>query len=224
MQKARKVVLFLCFCFGCLHAQRKVKTSPHLAHSMNSLEVLSRLLLAGNSAVTFNLKRPNDFGSRAHNHYHRRAVPMAGKGTPEAFESVVEFVNILTGSEYTGWKKQVGKATALVETGAVDLSACYSGKTALHFAALEGEADLVRKIINAGADINAATELRGSEGTTALMWAAMYGRTEVCKVLLELGADTTLREKGGKTAIELAEEYNRHPSYKNAEIITLLKR
>jgi hypothetical protein len=236
MQKAREVALFLCFWFGCLHAQRRVNTSPHqtfpdakhdyrsrIAHSMTSLEVLSRLLLAGNSAAAFNLKRPNDFGSRAHIHHNRPAIIM--ETTPEGMESVVEFVGALWPSSDSGQKTgDVGKATALVETGAVDLSARFAGKTPLHYAALEGLVDLVRKIINAGAEVNAPTDLRGSEGVTALMWAATYGHEEVCKVLLDAGADPTLREKGGRNALEMAEDNNRHPLYKTAGVIALLKR
>ena len=52
-------------------------------------------------------------------------------------------------------------------------------------AALKGQVDEVRRLLNEGADVNQTIEL----GFTALILAAMKGHFEVIKVLLEAGAD-----------------------------------
>lgn len=52
-------------------------------------------------------------------------------------------------------------------------------------AALKGQVDEVRRLLNEGADVNQKIEL----GFTALILAVMKGHLEVIKVLLEAGAD-----------------------------------
>ncbi|CAE8649614.1 unnamed protein product [Polarella glacialis] len=106
-------------------------------------------------------------------------------------------------------EKDPAKARGILEAGDVDLSARFNGKTALHYAALDGHVELVRDIVSKGAAIDAMDEQRGTEGMTPLLWAAMIGHAEVCKALVELGADTSLTEKSGLTALELARAYDR---------------
>ena len=52
-------------------------------------------------------------------------------------------------------------------------------------AALDGDLDKLRSLIDAGADVNA----EDNEGTTPLMLAAYEGYEEVVKILIEAGAD-----------------------------------
>jgi thiosulfate/3-mercaptopyruvate sulfurtransferase len=108
----------------------------------------------------------------------------------------------------------------------------FNGNTPLLLAALEGNAMMVSRLIEAGADLYAINDdfngvlfnacfantpdvIRtlveagadindtNEEGTTALMYAASASRVECVKMLLSLGADTNLHNEDGFSAIEL---------------------
>lgn len=105
----------------------------------------------------------------------------------------------------------------------------------LMMASLKGNLDLVRKLIERGADVNktgwtplhyAATnghlaviqllldehayiDAESPNGSTPLMMAAHYGSPAAVKLLLEAGADPTLRNQLGLTAIDFANRANR---------------
>src|SRR5215468_7198890 len=74
------------------------------------------------------------------------------------------------------------------------------GHTALMRAALDGDTESVRELINQGADINQ----RDDNGRTALMFAAMNMHYETMKVLLANGADVRIRSTDGGTALMAA--------------------
>ncbi len=107
-----------------------------------------------------------------------------------------------------------------------------NGNTPLLLAALEGNAMMVSRLIEAGADLYAVNDdfngvlfnacyaastevIRilveagadindiNEEGTTALMYAASASRVECVKMLLSLGADPALHNEDGFSAIEL---------------------
>ena len=117
----------------------------------------------------------------------------------------------------------------------------------LMLASLRGHLDLVRKLINRGADVNktgwaplhyAATsghveimelllenhayiDAESPNGTTPLMMAALYGTPASVKLLLDSGADAVLRNQLGMTAIDFANKANRRDS---AELIAAARR
>lgn len=108
----------------------------------------------------------------------------------------------------------------------------------LMMAALKGHLDLVKKLIERGADVNktgwtplhyAATnghlaimelllenhayiDAESPNGSTPLMMAAHYGTPAAVKLLLEAGADPTLKNQLGLTAIDFAHRANRKDS------------
>jgi ankyrin repeat protein len=92
----------------------------------------------------------------------------------------------------------------LVKAGADPNIHCgYSRKTLLHYIAERGDSELVRVLLEAGADVNAAPA--GYSGRTALQAAAGQGHSELVRVLLEAGADVNASEDG-HTALQAAAE------------------
>ena len=95
----------------------------------------------------------------------------------------------------------------------------YDGRTALHLAAIEGHPEVVKLLLEEGADKDAAT-VEGQltvGGQKALHLAALHGRSEVVKLLLEAGADKDAVDLEGRTALDLAIE-RRH-----LEVVRLLE-
>ena len=77
-------------------------------------------------------------------------------------------------------------------------------KTPLLSAAFQGHVEMVRILIDAGADVNAA-ETR--YGYAPLLDAASHGHVDVIRLLLDAGADREARVKDGRTAVQLAEHF-----------------
>ena len=92
----------------------------------------------------------------------------------------------------------------------VDLNAkeASHGQTALMWAAWEGHTQVVRGLIEHGADVHART----TTGYTALLLAAREGYTETTQALLEAGADVNEAAEDGTTALVIA-IIRRHTTY-----------
>ena len=71
------------------------------------------------------------------------------------------------------------------------------GHTPLMRAALEGNTERVRELIDRGADV----DQRDDNGRTALMFAVINAHCETMNVLLEAGADVNARSYVGGTAL-----------------------
>lgn len=72
--------------------------------------------------------------------------------------------------------------------------------TALMLAAMKGRLEVVRELIDAGADINAVNKM----GASVLFYAASSGQLDVVMELLERGADITPVTAHGETALSVA--------------------
>jgi ankyrin repeat protein len=95
-------------------------------------------------------------------------------------------------------------ARMLVDAGA-DVSAVARNEMKvqpLHAAAAAKEIDIVRMLLERGADPNARQQV----GYTALMECARGGRDDMVSLLLAHGADPTLQTDDGKSASDLARE------------------
>ena len=71
--------------------------------------------------------------------------------------------------------------------------------TALHLAAANGHVDVVKVLIQNGADVNAVDEYK----FTALHLAARHGHVDIAKVLIENGADVNAVQKDKCTALHI---------------------
>ncbi|MDE3154414.1 MAG: ankyrin repeat domain-containing protein, partial [Acidobacteriota bacterium] len=89
----------------------------------------------------------------------------------------------------------------LLEHGADVNAAQADGMTALHWAAVNGDVDLAKMLMYAGADVNASTRVGGY---TALDIAAKDGHAEMVEALLKGGADPNGADEHGTTPLMLA--------------------
>ncbi|MBM7558121.1 ankyrin repeat domain-containing protein [Halanaerobacter jeridensis] len=85
------------------------------------------------------------------------------------------------------------------------------GRTALMYAAKNGDLGMVNKLIKKGANVNYKTkEKKGTlrkevyKGVTALMYAAKNGDVDMINKLIEEGADVTAKDNMGRTALMMA--------------------
>ena len=76
------------------------------------------------------------------------------------------------------------------------------GHTPLALASRDGKVDVVRVLLEAGADVNKSTT--GGDGHTPLTFASVYGEVEVARVLLEAGADMNKRNSEGRSPLYLS--------------------
>jgi NAD(P)-dependent dehydrogenase (short-subunit alcohol dehydrogenase family) len=78
----------------------------------------------------------------------------------------------------------------------------------LHEAAMAGDVETVRRLIDGGADLNVREPAGGS---SPLITATTFGRTAVVRALIEAGADLDLRNNDGSTALMTGAFFARTP-------------
>jgi uncharacterized protein len=98
-------------------------------------------------------------------------------------------------------KGNVAVVRALLARGAEVKAVSQAGTQPIHDAAISGSVEVIRELVKGGADVNARTR---DEGQTALHIAAVMDRMKAVEALVELGADLTLKDKKGRTAVEVA--------------------
>lgn len=94
---------------------------------------------------------------------------------------------------------------ALLDAGAQVDEADSDGITVLGWAAIANRVEMARLLIERGADVNHVDKL----GMTPLLYAASidFGDSAMIDLLLKSGARADAKTKGGKTALDLAREY-----------------
>jgi ankyrin repeat protein len=101
-----------------------------------------------------------------------------------------------------------GNAAAVREIGAADPSLVMlrdaDDGTPLHYAAWKGHGEVVRVLLDLGADIDACSR-DGHYGGTPLHAAAHGNQKEVAAILLERGADRSIVSCNGRTPLQETE-------------------
>ncbi|XP_055316323.1 uncharacterized protein LOC129576009 isoform X3 [Sitodiplosis mosellana] len=91
----------------------------------------------------------------------------------------------------------------LFQMSDVNVRAKKHSQTALMLATSHGNYNMVRMLLDAGADIN----IQDEDGSTALMCAAEHGRMEIIKILLaQSECDSTVQDLDGSTALKISLE------------------
>ena len=134
--------------------------------------------------------------------------------------SLIGFAGCASGSDVDTLYRAAGggdtsRVLTLLESG-VDVNARTSDNSyALNRAAVYNQAEMVRLLLDRGADPN----VQNSEGDTPLICATKYaaGHAATVKLLVEGGTDLMIKDKDGKTALDYAKAKGQQ------EAITLLE-
>jgi hypothetical protein len=103
-----------------------------------------------------------------------------------------------------GMARTVGEVLK-TDKSSIELKGGNATATALYYAAVCEHADIVKLLLDHGADANTQDE----QGWSAVYMASMYGCTEVVEMLIRKGADPNSTDNDGKTAIHIAVQYKR---------------
>ena len=82
----------------------------------------------------------------------------------------------------------------------------FAGASALHLAVLKDNGEIVKLLLENGADIE--IKAKDEFKSTPLMWAAFWGLYEMAKLLLEEGADVNAPDVNGNTPLVWASVQN----------------
>jgi ankyrin repeat protein len=99
------------------------------------------------------------------------------------------------------WQDDAVSVTRMLDDDPGLLSSVWKSDTLLTTAVWHGHVDVVRLLLERGAEINQADD---STGGTALHLAVARGHEEVVSLLLTSGADPSIKGYRGKTALMLA--------------------
>ena len=80
------------------------------------------------------------------------------------------------------------------------ISSTLVGAQPLHFAAANGDVELVKLLLDRGAKVNAATQ----DGWTALHFASLRGDEGLVELLLDRGVDVGMKTTSGVSALSIA--------------------
>lgn len=127
----------------------------------------------------------------------------AGNNAPSVINRSFDGINPLRRAVEKNDKKLVRK---LLDVQGIELNELLEsdGTTSLMHAAAHGYTYILKKLIQAGADLN----LPSQERNTALLWAVKNKQPKSVKILVDAGADLNLQDEEGNTALMVAAKNN----------------
>jgi ankyrin repeat protein len=102
---------------------------------------------------------------------------------------------------YSAMPRHMAVIDAFLENGVDLASASENGISPLHMATIAGNTDIIKFLLEKGADINLPSELTGS---SALLMASSRGKLDIVRFLLSREADTGSKNLDNRTALYLA--------------------
>jgi len=126
---------------------------------------------------------------------------------------LVAFANIASAGDVEALYEAAGdgdsnRVSALLD-GGVDVNAATgSGSYALNRAAVENEVEVMKILLERGANPN----VQNSQGDTPLICATKFagGKSATVKLLVEAGTDLSIQDDKGKTALDYAKAKEQH--------------
>ena len=119
---------------------------------------------------------------------------MATEGDTNSSEELISL--LIDGCRYGDEEDVLQALKSSVSPNAVDSY----GRNGIHMAAGNGHAQIVKLLVDAGAD--AAAE--NAEGSTPLHWACLNGHVDIVEFLLDKGAKLSACNKAGRTPFDEA--------------------
>jgi ankyrin repeat protein len=102
----------------------------------------------------------------------------------------------------------------------VNMDICdWQGESILYYAAQHGIMDLVKLLVERGAEIDISNH--GSGASTPLHMAVFHGEVDIARFLVEHGASTVRKNQRGYTASDIARASRNYPNYADAENFAL---
>lgn len=120
-------------------------------------------------------------------------------------------------------KEAFGQAAEYFDASSMEEPAA-DGITAMHFAAKNNHANMLKIMIDKGANVNVAEDAPAVIGTTPLHEACVVGNADIVKLLIEAGADDSLTTQDGETPAHfIAQEKQKYKPVRSESRVAVIK-